>query len=473
MNSRVIKNKYESFKVKTVCIQGLGFVGAAMATAVALATDDEGNHLYNVIGVDLSNDLGLHRVNSINKGEFPFNTSDEKLTASLQQAHRQGNIKATTDPAVYSKADIVVVDIQLDIPYLDDQPQLEFDGFRSAIRTLGRHVDSGTLILVETTVPPGTCESIVVPALNTELKKRGIDPKSIYIAHSYERVMPGENYLASIIDYWRVFAGHTKKAGDICESFLGSVVNVDEFPLTRLSSTVASETAKVMENTYRATNIAFIDEWTKYAESVGIDLFEVINAIRKRPTHSNIRFPGLGVGGYCLTKDPTFAPAAAKQLFGKELHFPFSRMAVRVNHDMPLHTVTRLKSLMSGSLDGKKLLVCGVSYRQDVGDTRYSPTEVLVRELIAQKANVTCHDPYVSYWEELNMVLPVELPKSQDFDAIIFATPHQLYRDLDLASWGNKNTLILDANWVFNSKQRELSRTCGIRIESIGRGDGL
>jgi len=459
--------------VKTVCVQGLGFVGAAMATAVALAVDDEGNHLYNVIGVDLPNDIGSHRVNSINKGEFPFSTCDERLSLSLQQAHRQGNIKATTDPIVYSEADIVVVDIQLDIPYLDDQPQLIFDGFKSAIRILGRQVRPGALILVETTVPPGTCENIVIPVLNTELKQRGIELESIYIAHSYERVMPGKNYLASIIDYWRVFAGHTKKAGDICETFLSSVVNVNEFPLTRLSSTVASETAKVMENTYRATNIAFIDEWTKYAESIGIDLFEVIDAIKKRPTHSNIRFPGLGVGGYCLTKDPMFAPAAAKQLFGKELDFPFSRMAVHVNHNMPLHTVVRLKSLIGEELDGKELLVCGVSYRQDVGDTRYSPTEVLVRELITQKAKVTCHDPYVSYWEELSMALPIQLPKSQDFDAIIFATPHQLYRDLDLASWGSKSVVILDTNGMFNKKQRELSRTCGIRIESIGRGDGL
>jgi UDP-N-acetyl-D-glucosamine dehydrogenase len=460
-------------KRKTVCIQGLGFVGSAMAIAVALASDDDGNLIFNVVGVDLPNDIGCNRVNAINGGRFPFNTSDQNLITSVQKAFKQGNIRATTDSSVYSDADIVVVDIQLDIPYLDDQPQLEFSGFQSAIQTLGRYICAGTLVLVETTVPPGTCEKIVVPALSAELTKRGINPECVNIAHSYERVMPGENYLASITDYWRVFAGHTKDAGDACEEFLSSVVNVEGFPLTRLSSTIASETAKVMENTYRATNIAFIDEWTKYAESIEVDLFEVIEAIRKRPTHSNIRFPGLGVGGYCLTKDPTFAPAAAKQLFNKELDFPFSRMAVLINHDMPLHTVARLKSLMGGSLAGKQILVCGISYRQNVGDTRYSPSERLVSEMIDQGANVTCHDPYLIYWDEMSLSLLEEFPVALDFHAAIFTVPHQQYCDLDLVSWAREGSLVLDASCVFNSKQRELARTRGIRIESIGRGDGL
>jgi len=243
--------------------------------------------------------------------------------------------------------------------------------------------------------------------------------------------------------------------------------------LTRLSSTTASETAKVMENTYRAINIAFIDEWTKYAESIDIDLFEVLDAIRKRPTHSNIRFPGLGVGGYCLTKDPTFAPAAASQLFNKNLHFPFSRMAVKINHDMPLHTVSRLKSLMNGSIYGKKILVCGVSYRQDVGDTRYSPSEILVREMMTQGSDVICHDPYLTYWDELSISLLKKLPSFLDFDAIIFAVAHTHYRDLDLSSSIRQGSIVLDANGVFTREQRESARENNVIVESIGRGDGL
>ena len=203
---------------------------------------------------------------------------------------------------------------------------------------------------------------------------------------------------------------------------------VEDYPLTLLTSILASETAKVMENTYRANNIAFIDEWTKYAESVGIDLCEIIEAIRMRPTHSNIRFPGLGVGGYCLTKDPTFTPAASKQFFDKDLEFPFSRMAVRVNHEMPLHTVSCLRSLLNCSLAEQKILVCGVSYRPDVGDTRYSPSETLVRELIAQGAKVTCHDPYLNHWNELGITIPKKLPLAENFDVVIFAVQHKQYQ---------------------------------------------
>ena len=204
-----------------------------------------------------------------------------------------------------------------------------------------------------------------------------------------------------------------------------------------------------------------------------VDLFEIIDAIGKRPTHSNIRFPGLGGGGYCLTKDPTFAPAAAKQLFGKELNFPFSQMAVNVNSNMPIHTVDRLKYLLNQPIVEKKILVCGVSYRQDVGDTRYSPTEVLVRSLISYGAKTTCHDPYLNYWDELNIKMSSDLPVAKNFDAVIVAVRHKQYRELDLSVWGLDCPLILDANGVFNYDQRKVARDNGVKIESIGRGVGL
>ena len=456
-----------------VCVQGLGFVGSAMATAVASATNIDGSPKYQVIGIDLQSESGIRRVNSINSGIFPFNTSDEKRVASLKKAHKNGNISASTSHKFYSKAGVIIVDIQLDIPYLNEEPQLDFKDFKSSIKTLGSYISPGTLVLIETTVPPGTCEKIVVPTLNKELEKRNINPESVFIAHSYERVMPGENYLDSITNYWRVFSGFTESSGDLCEIFLKSVINTADFPLTRLADTLSSETAKILENTYRAVNIAFIDEWTKYAEKLGVNLFEVLDAIRMRPSHSNIRYPGLGVGGYCLTKDPTFAPAASNQLFDKQLEFPFSKMATRINHDMPLHTIDRLKSLLQGSLKNKNILVCGVSYRQDVDDTRYSPSETLVSEMIKKGAFISCHDPYVSYWDELDIPITSEFLEASSFDAIVFAVPHKQYHGLSINSWLEGANLILDANGVFNSKQRKLIRSKGVRIESIGIGDGL
>jgi len=445
-----------------------------MATAVAMASDKQGRPLYDVIGVDLPNDQGTRRVDDINKGVFPFPTSDSRLVDAILKAVRRGNLKATTDASCYANADVVIVDVHLDIPYLDSEPELDFTHFKNALRTIGERIKEGALVIVETTVPPGTCEHVVVPTLSEELRKRGMPPGSILVAHSYERVMPGEHYLESITDFWRVYSGHTDEAADACAAFLSSVINVEKYPLTRLSSTVASETAKVMENCYRAMNIAFLDEWTKYAESVGIDMFEVVDAIRVRPTHSNIRFPGLGVGGYCLTKDPMFAPAAAKQLFNKDLEFPFSRMAVKINHQMPLHAVVRLKAMLSGSLAGKRILVCGISYRPDVGDTRNSPSETLVRELLKDRAEVVVHDPYVGYWDELEMGVLEELPGAQGFDACVFAVAHRQYRELDLAAWvSGAHAAILDANSVFTRAQRDAVRKQGICMESVGRGAGL
>jgi UDP-N-acetyl-D-glucosamine dehydrogenase len=157
---------------------------------------------------------------------------------------------------------------------------------------------------------------------------------------SYERVMPGRDYFRSIIDFWRVYAGSTPHAAEVCAAFLSKVIHVDRYPLTRLHSTTASETGKLLENSYRALNIAFIEEWGRFAEAVGVDLFEVIDAVRMRPTHSNMRQPGFGVGGYCLTKDPLLAGIAARDLFRRsDISFTFSQQAVGVNDRMPLRTL--------------------------------------------------------------------------------------------------------------------------------------
>ena len=182
---------------------------------------------------------------------------------------------------------------------------------------------------------------------------------------------------------------------------------------------------------------------------------------------------GIGVGGYCLTKDPTFAHASSGQLFGKRLDFPFSNLAVQVNHNMPLNILPRLLSVMETKVQNSKILICGVSYRQDVGDTRYSPTETLARKLIELEAKVVCHDPFISYWEEMSMNLSSSLPSADEFDVVIFAVPHSYYKDLRLIPWAKGCKLIYDCNGMFSKNQRALLRENNIRIESVGRGNGL
>jgi len=442
-----------------------------MAAAVARARNESNEPCFTVVGVDLPNPLGLERIEAINAGRFPFTTVDPRLMAATCEAVAVGNLRATTDASAYGAAEIIIIDVNLDLVREPGGPTLGLEGLRRAVRDVGAYMKPGALVLVETTTPPGATAKIVAPELTAALHKRGLPADAFLLAHSYERVMPGADYLDSIINFWRVYAGHTPAAADAAEQFLSRVINVKEYPLTRLASTTASETAKVLENSYRAVNIALIEEWARFAETVGVDLFEVIAAIRKRPTHSNMRQPGFGVGGYCLTKDPLFAQLAARDIWEHTgLEFPFCRQAVAINDAMPLVSLDRLDELLGG-LAGRRVLLLGISYRQDVGDARYSPSETFYLEAKRRGALVTCHDPLVDHWPGIVEDLPALLPAAGGFDAVVFAVPHREYQALDLARWlGAGRPLLLDANNVLTDAQLEAVRTLGCRCYGIGRG---
>jgi UDP-N-acetyl-D-glucosamine dehydrogenase len=456
-----------------VCVQGLGFVGMAMALATASARLPDGSPAFEVIGVELDDEAGRSRVEAINAGRLPITSSDSRMEAALAEAVKAGNLKATTDPKAYESAQVAIVDIGLDVARTDDGPTVDFSGLRGAVRSLAERLPAGALMIVETTVPPGTCATVVAPEIDSVLKERGLPAGSILLAHAYERVMPGPQYLDSIVNYWRVYAGHTPEAADACERFLSAVVNVDEYPLTRLGSTTASETSKVLENSYRALTIAFMEEWGRFAESAGFDLFEAIDAIRMRPTHTNMRQPGFGVGGYCLTKDPLFAEFGARELLGfHQLEFPFSERALEVNDVMPLVTLDKVEELLGG-LGGKRILLLGVSYREGVADTRESPAATFVADAKKRGAEVVAQDPLVAdMGEGQGDEVLAELPDPDGFDAVVFAVPHSQYAELDLPGWlGAARPLVVDASRVLDvEKLRDLAGT-GLRVWSIGRGE--
>lgn len=457
-----------------VCVQGLGFVGAAMSIAVAAARSADGAPAYDVIGVDLAGGPGQRRVDALNAGRFPFETTDALLVDTLGAAHATGNLVATTDVEAYAIASVVVVDIPFDVNWATEPPSLRWESFRAGITTLARTVQAGTLVMLESTVPPGTTARVVAPIFAKELAARGMAPGAVHIAHSYERVMPGRDYLHSIVNFWRVYAGHTPAAADACGRFLASVIHTEKFPLVRLTDTTASELAKVLENAYRATTIAFMEEWGRFAETVGVDLFAVVDAIRMRPTHSNMRTPGFGVGGYCLTKDPLFGTLAARDLFGYEAAFPFSSMAVEVNREAPRVSADRVEALLGGSLDGRTIALLGISYRQDVGDTRYSPSETFARAALERGATLRLHDPLVAHWDEMGLDVPAELPSADGVDAVVLAVPHDVYRDLDFERWlGGRTPLVFDGFSVLTTAQRERLRALGCRVVSVGRGEAV
>ena len=475
-----MKNKHTYYKDKNnpiICVQGLGYVGLAMATVVANCIDDTGKPYFNVIGMDLPENI--EKINNINKGILPFKSEDNTFQPQLEKAVlRNKNLFATTDIKYYQIADIVVVDIQLDINKREFGNSincyLEKESFVKAIETLGENIKPNCLILIETTVPPGFCRHVVKPIIERKFIERNIDTKKYkpLIAHSYERVMPGENYLSSIKHYYRTFSGIDQISKNVAEKFLSKVVDIKNYPLREEDTTEATELAKVLENTFRAVNIALIYEWTLLAEKMEINLFSVIEGIRNRKTHKNIMNPGFGVGGYCLTKDSLLAYWSSKELYNSDFGLPISIKAIDINDRMPLHTF----DLIENNINKKhfKVAILGVSYREDVGDTRYSPTKILYKKLKENDIYVAVHDPYLDSWEEVKDAIFIKkLDQLKDFDCIVFAVRHKIYMNLtsnDLLNNIASGSLVIDANNILNDNKTISLLRNNVNVLGIGKG---
>jgi UDP-N-acetyl-D-mannosaminuronate dehydrogenase len=197
LKGQVVEAPHE---LRTVCVQGLGFVGAANAIAIAAARDSAGYPLYRVVGVDLPNDAGRKRVDALNAGRFPFPHVDRDLERAVRIAFEVGNLHAVTDDAVFGEAEIIVVDVGLDFVMKGGQRTLNLAPFCAALDAVARHMRPEALVLLESTLPPGVSEQIAAPALRAGLQARGLPSEGLLLAYCYERAMPGEQYLASITD---------------------------------------------------------------------------------------------------------------------------------------------------------------------------------------------------------------------------------------------------------------------------------
>lgn len=473
-------NHFHQLGRQIVAIQGMGFVGIGVAAVIANALDDLGQPLYFVIGVDIPGKATDEKIQKIENGLSPLIVSDPKLMQYIHTAtFEHHNLCITGNDQVYAFADVIVVDIPLDVGNLAVQTPaditLKQKSFVSAISTIGRHMRAETLVLVETTVPIGASEHIILPLLKEALKKRGIDTPP-YLAYSYERVMPGPNYIDSIREYWRSFAGIDKASSNKAKSFLSTFTNTDSYPLCEVDSTTDCELGKLLENSYRAVNIAFIFEWTLMAEKIGVNLFTVIDSIKLRKgTHDNIRLPGFGVGGYCLPKDSLLAQWAITNIFDSNLTLEMTLKALAVNRKMPLHVFELISSLTGNNLLGKTVAVCGVSYLPEVADTRNSPTEILIKALVKAGALVKAHDPFVFKWAEmaeiaLSMDLATSLKQAQ---IIVFAVPHRSYKEVSLETiLGNSTArpLIVDAQNIITDEKATLLYEQGCRLVGVGKG---
>ncbi len=465
---------------KIVVIQGLGFVGSAMAAVVADAKDSTGDLKYFVIGVDIPTPDAYWKIGMLNEGLCPVVSEDEKLGNAIYRGVKiKKNLITTASEEVYELADIIIVDVQLDVKnrIFTEVKNIEIsmEGFKKAIGTIGKYMKEYALVLVETTVPPGTCKKIIKPMLSEIRKNRGIT-NPVRVAHSYERVMPGKNYFDSIKNFWRTYAGIDEESEKIAGEFLSTIINTEKFPLSCLKDTTASELAKVLENSYRATNIALIYEWMLLCEQLELNLFDITKSIKVRKgTHDNIKDPGFGVGGYCLPKDSFLAQWAACNLFSSDVVLNMTMDAMNINHNMPKHTFDLLKNSFNNYLQGKKVLICGISYLQDVADTRNSPTAMLIDLILDGKGVPIVHDPFINYWPErpdITMVSDIFLAV-KDVDAVVFAVPHSFYLNLDISKLINEMKhplIVIDAQNIITDDEAIELHKVRCYVKGVGKG---
>jgi nucleotide sugar dehydrogenase len=257
-----------------------------------------------------------------------------------------------------------------------------------------------------------------------------------------------------------------------------------------------------VENSYRATILAFLDEWSTFAETNGVDLIKIIRAIKVRPTHSNIIFPGPGIGGYCLPKDGGLGLWAYKHLLGFENDiFKITPLAIDINDTRALRAAQLVRDAlrnMGGTVPASQITVLGVSYREDVGDTRYSGSEIMVRKLTEMGAEVRAHDPYVKHWWELesqesypasgaswsrffrnqehlsDFRMFSDLPEAlRGAEAVIFAVRHKDYLALDpdkVVEMIGGPAAIIDCFGILEDEKIERYFDLGCEVKGLGRG---
>jgi len=490
-----------------VVVMGVGFVGAVMAAIVADTVDKEtGRPGKFVIGCQRPSTRSYWKIPMLNQGISPVKAEDPEVEPMVERCVlEKKTLVATYNSDCLKLADCVVVDVQCDYTKKDlgnmRTGKVEMGALEATIKTIAEKVSADCLTLIETTVAPGTTEFVAWPIMKKTFAERGIDTAPL-LAHSFERVMPGKNYISSIRDFWRVCSGCDAEARGRVEKFLREVLNTEEFPLTVMDRPIESETTKIVENSFRATTLAFLDEWSLFAERNGVDLIKVVNAIKVRPTHSNMIFPGPGIGGYCLPKDGGLGYWAYKHILGFDDDiFQITTKAIDINDTRSLHVATLTRDAlrnMGRQIAGAAVLLCGGSYRQDVGDTRYSGSEVVVRRLTEMGAEMRVHDPYLEHWYELekqdvypapghslsrffrnqdglvNIRVQDDLPAAlAGAQALILAVPHTPYLELDpgkIVDWAGKPLAVIDCFGILDDDRIRRYFELGCEVKALGRG---
>ena len=382
-----------------VAVIGQGYVGLPLAMAIAEAG-------ISVTGIDKNAAL----VNELNLG----NTVIEDIsTDQIKLAVKSGRYFASTNYSGIKESSIILICVPT--PLSEHKPDISY--LLDAVKSLSAHLKEGDLVIIESTIEPGTTRNVVIPLLERE---SGLSRDKFHVVFSPERIDP-TNKNWDLKNTPKLVAGFTniatKLASDFYSKFIATIIECDSLEV--------AETAKLLENSFRLVNISFINELSIFCQKLGIDVNNVIKAAATKPYGFMPFYPSIGVGGHCIPVDPLYLANKAREIGAPTR---FIDLADQINQEMPGYFVGRAEEKVGG-LKSKKVLVVGVSYKPNVADVRESPVEALIAGLKQKGAQVFWHDYLVKEWNgEKSVAL------SNEYDLAIIATPHTY---LDLTKLGD------------------------------------
>jgi UDP-N-acetyl-D-mannosaminuronic acid dehydrogenase len=449
--------KSEIRNPKLIVVIGMGYVGIPCA---ALLADVPG---HKVIGVQRRSERSGWKIDVLNQGKCPFEGHEPGLAELIARVVEKGTFWVTDDISVCKDADVILIDVQTPT---DSRRVPQYLSLREVSAGVGQHMKKGALVVIESTVAPGTTQNIVLPILEeTSGMKAGQD---FYLAFSYERVMPGK-LLEFMVDFPRVVGGIDAKSTELAVELYRTIVKKE----ITTTDVLTAELAKTVENAYRDVNIAFANEIALVCESLGVDVYEMRELINARPDR-HMHLPGAGVGGHCLPKDTWLLRFGVKEYGTRDVDMAMITLARRINDSMPEHMMRLVEEALDEAgreVKGSRVAVLGLAYLEDSDDIRNTPAEPLIHALQARGAWVMVHDPFVWGYEgpELTRDLDEAL---RGADCLALVTKHRMYFDLDLEHVKSlmRTPVIVDGRNVFDAKA---CREAGFVYRGIGKGQGI
>ena len=443
---------------QSVAVVGLGYVGLPLA----LLAKKQG---YTVTGIDYDKE----KVELINRGVSPF------IDSSITKELKANPIEASSDYQAVGNADIVIVCVPTPV---DEQYMPDLMPVTSACTAIAKVMHKGQLVIIESTINPGVCDEVIVPLLEKESGlKCGID---FFLAHCPERINPGDPEW-DVSNIARVVGGHDKKSLELAVAFYEDIVDATIKPMGSLKE---AEAVKVVENSFRDVNIAFVNELAMSFNKLGIDVVNVIDGAATKPFAFMPHYPGTGVGGHCIPVDPYYLIEYAKK---NGFHHEFLKTARSINNGMPNFTIDLLRQELEAAgknIDGAKVTVLGLSYKANVGDLRESPSIKIIQELEAHGAEIAVNDPYIdnyrgyaksfthqpekAFFENAADLSLVGIRNSfNGADAVIIATAHAEYKKLTADDFTQAGiAVVIDGRNMF---KKNIFESTAVRYKGIGR----